>query len=105
VVGRVIDLVRGHRAAGLELALLGRPITPAGDHDWPGRHEVVLRTRTDENGQFIGAVPARGFLEAFAVLDDGSGRIPIDLRPDGRFPDEVVIFLNSLDPHLRFMAG
>jgi hypothetical protein len=50
-------------------------------------------------------VPARGFLEAFAVLDDGSGRIPIDLRPDGRFPDEVVIFLNSLDPHLRFMAG
>ena len=79
-------------------------MTAAGDHDHPGRPEVVLRTRTDENGQFISAVPAGRFLDAFAVLDDASGRIPIALRPDGSFPDEVVIFLNSLDSHLRFMA-
>ena len=80
-------------------------MTHDGEHDRPGRPEVVLRTRTDEHGQFIGAVPSGRFLHAFVVLDDASGRIPIDLRPDGTFPDEVVIFLNSLDSHLRFMAN
>ena len=104
IVGRLVDLLNRQRVDEREVALLGRLITSEGEHDLPGHAEVVLRTTTDAHGRFIGATPEGRFIEAFALLDDASGRIPVELNPDGTFPDEIVIFLNTLDSHLRYMA-
>jgi len=96
LVGRLIDLTGRRPIADRKLALVARSLT---EDD----ATVLLATAiTADDGSFVTARPTGSHRDAFVVLDDGLGRLHLELELDGTFPDEVVVFLNELESHLRY---
>ena len=64
--------------------------------------ELLTTAMTASDGTFVATRPSGHWRDAFVILDDGLGRLHLELELDGTFPDEVVIFLNELESHLRY---
>jgi hypothetical protein len=98
LVGRLVDLTGRRPLADRALAFLGRALTPGDGR----RLQLLARATTADDGSFVTSRPQGRYAEAFVILDDGTGRLHLELELDGTFPDEVVIFLNELESHLRY---
>ena len=98
LVGRLVDVMGRRPVADRSLAILARPHVGGS----AGAASVVARTTTAHDGSFVTARPRGTYVDAFVVLDDGSGRLHVELELDGSFPDELVVFLNELESHLRY---
>ena len=97
VVGRLVDLTGRHALGDRRIALGARPL---GVDDAAPR--VVSTAVTAADGSFVAAYPSGRWEEAFVILDDGQGRLHLELELDGSFPLEVVVFLNEIESHLRY---
>ena len=99
LVGRLVDLTGRRPVGDRKVAILARPL---GDGLHDAAPELLATAMTAPDGTFVTSCPMGRWRDAFVILDDGSGRIHLDLQLDGTFPDEVVVFLNELESHLRY---
>ncbi|MDG2114881.1 MAG: hypothetical protein P8N02_20010 [Actinomycetota bacterium] len=101
LVGRLVDLTGRQSIADRQLALVARLADPStATAKQPS--ELLASAVTADDGTFITARPPGSYVDAFVVLDDGSGRLHLELELDGTFPEELVVFLNELESHLRY---
>lgn len=99
LVGRLVDLTSRRAVGDRKVALLARPATT---RHTDGPPELLTTAMTAADGTFVAPRPAGHWRDAFVILDDGIGRLHLELELDGTFPDEVVVFLNELESHLRY---
>lgn len=95
LVGRLVDLTARRPVGDRHLAILGRPTGSDGP-------QLLATAISSDDGTFVTRRPDGRYRDAFVVLDDGSGRLHLELELDGSFPDEIVLFLNELESHLRY---
>lgn len=101
LVGRLVDLTGRRPIADRELALVARAQNTT-QHRSKAPSQLLATATTAEDGTFVTTRPVGRYHDAFVVLDDGSGRLHLELELDGTFPEEVVVFLNELESHLRY---
>jgi len=98
LVGRLVDVMGRRPVADRSLAILARPYVGGSAEALT----VVAKTTSGGDGSFVTTRPGGTYVDAVVVLDDGSGRLHVELELDGSFPDELVVFLNELESHLRY---